>query len=173
MDKIEQLLRNFTSKIPAVKDLPYWDQLKALKMNSEQQRLERYKIIYTWKILHGEVPNCGIEATSTEGRRGRRCQIPPLAKNEKKSVQVLREASFQVSGLRPFNSLPKWLRNSTKLTLEEFKEKLDRILTVVPDEPRVGGPGRWPSKSLVSRLAWREEASYRMEEAGASRASRD
>jgi hypothetical protein len=47
MDRIEQLLRNYTAKIPVVKDLPYRERLKILKMNSEQSRLERYKIIYT------------------------------------------------------------------------------------------------------------------------------
>ena len=172
MDRIEQLLRNYTAKIPAVKDLPYWERLKILKMNSEQRRLERYKIIYTWKILQGSVPNCGITATSTEDRLGRRCQVPNLAKNAKKSVQNLREASFQVSGPRLFNSLPKWLRNKTKLTLEEFKEKLDSILTKVADEPRVGGPGGWPSNSLVHKLAWREEEPFRREEAVARREER-
>ena len=70
MDRIEQLLRNYTAKIPAVKDLPYWERLKILKRNSEQRRLERYKIIHTWKILQGSVPNCGITATSTEDRLG-------------------------------------------------------------------------------------------------------
>ena len=172
MDRIEQLLRNFTAKIPSVKHLSYWERLKALKMNSEQRRLERYKIIYTWKVLQGEVPNCGIKATSTEDRLGRRCEVPKLAKKAKKSIQDLREASFQVSGPRLFNSLPKWLRNSTELCLEEFKEKLDSVLTNLADEPRVGGPGSWPSNSLLHRLSWREEDPCRMEEARARREGR-
>ena len=83
MDKIEQLLRNFTAKLPSVKHLPYWERLKALKMNSEQRRIERYKIIYTWKVLQGYVPNCGIEASSTEERLGRKCRVPILAKKSK------------------------------------------------------------------------------------------
>ena len=61
MDKIENILRNFTKKIPAVKEMTYWQRLKKLKMNSEIRRLERYKIIYTWKILEKRVPNCGLE----------------------------------------------------------------------------------------------------------------
>lgn len=98
--------------------------------------------------------------------------MPKLAKKAKKSIQDLREASFQVSGPRLFNSLPKWLRNSTKLCLEEFKEKLDIILTNLADEPRVGGPGSWPSNSLLQRLSWREEDPGRMEEALARREER-
>ena len=37
------------------------------------------------------------------------------------------------------------------------------------DEPRVGGPGGWPSNSLVHKLAWREEEPFRREEAVARR----
>ena len=47
-----------------------------------------------------------------------------------------------------------------KLTLEKFEEKLDSILTKVADEPRVGGPGGWPSNSLVHNLAWRKEEPF-------------
>jgi hypothetical protein len=66
LDKIEKLLKNFTAKIPSLKLLPYWERLKCLRMNSEQRRLERYKVIYVWKILQGLVPNCGIEAIESQ-----------------------------------------------------------------------------------------------------------
>ena len=61
LDKIEKLLKTFTSKKPLAKLLPYWERSKCLRMNSEQRRLERYKIIYIWKILQGLVPNCGVQ----------------------------------------------------------------------------------------------------------------
>ena len=157
MDKIEGLLRSFSAKIPSVKHLPYWDRLKELRMNSQQRRLERYKIIYTWKILQGLVPNCGVEvASSNEHRLGRLCRIPELQKQSPLSVKTLREASFQVSGPRLLNCLPKQLRNLTSLSLDEFKERLDLVLTTVPDEPRAGSLGGWPSNSLLSQMARRE-----------------
>ena len=57
LDQIEDTLRNFTKKIPAVQENTYWERLKLLKMNSEQRRIERYKILYTWKVLQGLVPD--------------------------------------------------------------------------------------------------------------------
>ena len=46
LEKVENLLRDFTRKIPGLQDLNYWERLNALKRNSEQRRLERYQIIY-------------------------------------------------------------------------------------------------------------------------------
>ena len=63
----------------------------------------------------------------------------------------------QVSGPRLFNCLPKQLRNQTKIPLEDFKERLDQILMTVPDEPQVGGLGRWSSNSLLTQMERREE----------------
>ena len=38
-----------------------------------------------------------------------------------------------------FNCLPKEIRNLTKICVEEFKEHLDRFLSSLPDEPKIGG----------------------------------
>ena len=57
LDKIEKVLKDFSKKLPGLKESNYWERLRALKMNSEQRRLERYQIIYIWKILQGLVPN--------------------------------------------------------------------------------------------------------------------
>ena len=50
----------------------------------------------------------------------------------------LREQSFQVSGPKLFNCLPKYLRNRSKVTKEEFKEELDQFLGKIPDQPKIG-----------------------------------
>ena len=75
----------------------------------------------------------------------------------------MRDASFQVSGPKLFNCLPKWLRNKRSLTIDEFKEKLDSILAKVPDEPRIGGPAGWISNSLLTQMAKRTEGGSYME----------
>jgi hypothetical protein len=76
LEKLEGVLRTFTSKIPAVKHLNYWQRLNSLKMNSQQRRFERYKILYIWKILENIAPNCGIEVQNeTNTRIGRSCKI--------------------------------------------------------------------------------------------------
>ena len=63
-------------KIPEVGNLNYCERIKALEMYSQQRRMERYRVIYSWKILEGLVPNCGLKFTSNE-RRGREAVIPP------------------------------------------------------------------------------------------------
>ena len=83
MESIEKLLKDFTNRIPWLKEETYWSKLRILKMISEERRLEIYCIIYTWKVLEGLVPNCGIEEVPKTGqeegpdRQGRRCKVPP------------------------------------------------------------------------------------------------
>ena len=92
--KIEKLLKDFTARIPEVSEMNYWERLKHLKMNSEQRRIERYKIIYVWKVLEGLVPEANLVLANTESDRvGRKCKIPPLKLKERKK----REESFQVA----------------------------------------------------------------------------
>ena len=56
--RIENLLRNFSKRFPEIRQENYWMRLSLLKMNSEQRRMERYRIIYTWKAVEGIVPEC-------------------------------------------------------------------------------------------------------------------
>ena len=134
MEKIGNLFRNFSKKIPALKGMDYWTRLKHLRMYSQQRRLERYRILYVWKIHRRIVPNCGLEFTSEETRRGAEVLIPNL-----KGTSKGRDQSFQVHGGKLFNSLPKYLRNMAGKNLDDFKEKLDNYLQSIPDEPKVDG----------------------------------
>ena len=137
MDKIEKVLRDFSKRVPGLRDLGYWERLKTMGMNSEQRRLERYKIIYVWKTMEGLVPNCGLKWTNIEERRGRVCEVPKLKGS--KEVQKCRKQSFQMSGPKLWNSLPKNIRNLKNCDIEHFKEVLDCFLSKVPDEPRADG----------------------------------
>ena len=134
LDKIEKLLRDYTRKIPGMQDLNYWQRLEKLRMNSDQRRLERYQVIYIWKIMEGLTPNCGVSWSESTERNRRVCKIPPL--KGARSVQTLRSQSFQVSGPRLFNSMPKNIRNMKKCSLEDFKMTLDTFLRNIPDEPK-------------------------------------
>ena len=67
-------------------------------MYSQERRMERYRIMYTWKINQGLVPNCGLEFTDRESRRGLEVVIQKLKSSP--AVQSLREQSFQVHGGR-------------------------------------------------------------------------
>ena len=50
MLKLERIERIFTSKVEGCRELPYWERLKYLRIQSLQRRRERYIIIHTWKI---------------------------------------------------------------------------------------------------------------------------
>ena len=136
LEKVERVLRDFSRKIPELRGMNYWERLERLAMNSEQRRLERYQIIYVWKIIHGLAPNCGITWTERGERRGRLCEIRKL--KGKSSVQNLRRQSFQVAGPKLWNCLPKNVRNFQG-SQDDFKEILDQFLTKVPDEPKTEG----------------------------------
>ena len=142
-----------------MKNINYWERLKCLRINSQQRRFERYRIIYTWKILEESAPNCGIkEIHSFEDRQGRKCELPNLKGSQ--SVKTLREQSFQVHGPRLFNSLPRYIRNLTKCGIYIFKEKHDLFLEKIPDQPKVGDlmpatcnqVSGQPSNSLVDQI---------------------
>ena len=93
MNKIQNVLKNFLNKIPSMRSLNYWEKLKELKMNSMQRRLDRCKIIYTWKILENLVPNCGIQKEPTNERKGRQCEVIKH-RSKVQSVKTLRENTF-------------------------------------------------------------------------------
>ena len=94
IQSIEKLQKDFLNKIPAVRELNYWEQLKQLKMISLQRKLERYRVLYIWKILEGLSPNCGIQLKMEGGRLGRICSVPNRNTKAKASVQSMREQTF-------------------------------------------------------------------------------
>ena len=61
LNELENVQRHFTSRIPSTHSMDYWTRLSHLQMLSQQRRMERYRIIYVWKVLEGLVPNCGLE----------------------------------------------------------------------------------------------------------------
>ena len=135
LEKLEDLQKTFTKKIPEVHSMNYWERIKHLKMYSQERRAERYSIIYTWKVIEGLVPNCGVYSTQNE-RRGRECKIPALKGSP--AIRNMRDQSFQVRGPRLFNCLPRSIRNSTQISVEDFKVKLDQFLAKLPDQPKIG-----------------------------------
>ena len=88
-------------------------------------------------MLEDLVPNCGLEASSESERIGRVCNVPKL--KESTETKNLRDKSFQSTGPKLFNSLPKYLRNLSNIKVEDFKEALDKYLSDIPDEPNVPG----------------------------------
>ena len=133
--KLENLQRNYLRRITAFQNFNYWERLRECQMLSQQRRLERYKVIYTWKILEKRVPNCGLEDENNL-RLGRLCKVPVL-KNSSARVKTLRENSFQVQGPKLSNILPPKIRNMKNCSIDNFKLVLDQFLSKIPDEPKL------------------------------------
>ena len=134
LQRIKGLQRAYTKKAPEISHLSYRERLRHMKINSQQRRLERYRMIYIWKILEGLSPNCGIQCNSNE-IRGRMCQVPPIVKNARQFVKTQREQTLQVHGVKLFNKLPWELRSMTNCTVLQFKRKLVNFLAGIPDQP--------------------------------------
>ena len=163
MMSIEKLCYDFTTKIPGVRDENYWTRLKLLQLYSQERRMERYRIIYVWKIIEKIVPNPGIEvATDSENNRlGRRCKIPQLKSNGRQAIKTLRENSFLIHGVKLFNCIPNEIRN-IKNNQDKFKLNLDKFLSGLPDHPKIGSlvPAALDQvtvKHSNSILAWSHE----------------
>ena len=161
MLSIEKLFYDFTLRIPEVRLENYWKRLEILKMYSQERRMERYRVIYIWKILEGYAPNCGVEVALENPRLGRKCKIPQIVQNGRKAIQTLREQSFQTDGARLFNCLPKKLREIKK-DQDLFKFELDSFLSSIPDQPRVGSlvpeaTCRITARQSNSLLAWTDQ----------------
>ena len=156
IQKIESLFRSFSSKIYPISELNYWDRLSALKMYSQERRMERYRIIYTWKILEGIAPNVGIKSyTST--RQGRLCWVPLIKQCASGKIRAIREGSLQIRGPQLFNSLPVNIRRQTGCYVTSFKHKLDKYLQNIPDKPKIPGYTiETDTNSVTSMRSFRE-----------------
>ena len=119
--------------------LNYWDQLKFLRLQSLERRRERYQIIYTWRIIEGQVPN--FDSTpimvTHSNRRGRSCVLPKISSSASQRIKSIRFASLPHKGPRLFNCLPKNIRGLTNISVDSFKARLDKFLSTLPDQPLI------------------------------------
>ena len=149
IDRLESVLRNFSSKVEGIKSLKYASRLKALKLQSIQRRHERYKIIYIYKIKEGIVPNLPNSPTdsltnyslifSSSSRNGTRCSIPNPRLHYNPAM-IQRQSSFAQTASDLWNSIPPCLSSISQLPVVKFKTHLDKFLAQLPDEPRISAP---------------------------------
>ena len=114
--------------------------------------MERYEIIFIWKISQGLVKGYNLQFSQSD-RRGRMVVPNPVVRNSPSRVRSAREATLGVKGGKIFNLLPVWIRNMNGVSVDKFKSELDRFLAGVPDQPTVPGRGRAAStNSLLDQL---------------------
>ena len=150
--------RSFIRKIWGLNELSNWEQLQKLRMYSLERRRERYRIIYVWRVLEGQVPNVGSDriVSREHERRGRECIPPRVRSSANRHVQNLIYTSLPVHGQNLFNSLPRSLRNLKGCKVDKFKAELDKFLQTVPDQPRIRGYekyARTESNSLIDMIS--------------------
>ena len=96
------------------------------------QRIERYKILFLYKTINGLVQNCGVNWTYNQNSGTIFTEI-----DTKQYFITQRVNLFHYSAPRLFNKLPRNLRDDRNSTLDEWKMKLDKILSKIPDTPIV------------------------------------
>ena len=131
LNKLENLQRNFTRKVSKIFNLSYWERLKVMNLQSIQRRFDRYKLIYTWKVINGTVPNCGLNWAESP-HNGRMIIIP----EEGDYLNSIRRQSFSFTAGQTFNYLPRYMRDDNLSSLEVWKASLTKLLEKVPDCPK-------------------------------------
>ena len=156
IQSLELLQKGFLKKIKGMSHLPYWDQLTRLKLYSLERRQEHYQIIYTWRIIEGQVPNfnCTPIQSYKNPRCGRECRVPTISPSATCATQTIRFSSLPVKGPRLFNVLPKHLRYMSGCSTERFKGELDHYLEIIPDEPLIPGLTQYRRCDSNSVIDW-------------------
>ena len=100
MGAIEGPLRAFTPRMKGCNNMNYWQRLKHTGMNSCERRIERFKLLYMWKVIQGHVPSLGF-SIQNDTRRGRMI-ITDKPTGKVRSIRTLKEKSLQIEGPRIF-----------------------------------------------------------------------
>ena len=132
---LESSLREFSRKAQGLKDKNYWERLESFNLTSIQRRIERYRILYTWKSLNGLTPTLGLKWSPKVIGRSERILETPMVNGLTEGLKSLRRRTIQHEGAKLVNILPPPLRNFSG-KLEIFKCLLDNFLSLVPDEPK-------------------------------------
>ena len=148
--KLEILQKSYTNRIIDLSDCNHWEKLQKLKMYSVERRFQRYAIIYIWKVLENKVDNFGVKWNQNV-RRGRMIELPARFPGNNTAANNLREQSLIIRGGRIFNKLPHSLRNTSDVTLDTFKHRLDMFLQEIPDHPNVPGLDPEPVCKFTNR----------------------
>ena len=142
IDLLEQTQRSFTKKIKGIEGLDYAQCLKKLHMYSIQQRSERFKIIYMYKIKETLVPNVSNKHKLSFRMNNRVCCVCDIPSIRPRSrVRRARDNSFTWTACNLWNLFPRCVRDIAGEDVMSFKNKLDKALALYPDVPRCSESG--------------------------------
>ena len=117
-----------------------------MQLSSSERRMDRYRILYMYKILKGAAPNIGLTSLPPTLRRGRMLTVPSIH-GSRVHIKTLRETWLMTEGPRLFNSLPRAIRD-LNVSIETFKAHLDNFLSTIQDIP-YGNSSETPDASCL------------------------
>ena len=126
IEAVERVQRRATKQLPGMKDLPYPERLKILKLPTLVYRRARGDMIETFKLLHdkyygeySQLVKLHASHISREGTRGHRFKLC-----QEGSKLNIRRQSFPVRITKVWNELPDSVVNAPNVNT--FKNRLDR-----------------------------------------------
>ena len=146
---LEQIQRSFTSRICGQQDYNYWERLSNLKIYSLQRRRDRSCILHMWKIKNNVFPNSACFSFRLNNRKNSMLAILKPMPRIRGKLLTIYEQSFLVNSCKLWNILPSELTHITSLNI--FKNKLDKFLKDIPDEPPLPGYPSVNSNSLTEQ----------------------
>lgn len=136
LKQLENPLRYFSRKVTGLRDIPYSRRLQIMRLYSVQRRVERYRILYIFKMLTGKVLDLGLkEKQSSGGRFWFQLVQAAHITRATGSTRTLIARSIMNQGPMLFNLLPEDLKMFCG-SVYLFKVQLDRFLQTIPDVPR-------------------------------------
>lgn len=149
---LENIQYSFLKKIKGMYNKSYIEVLKLLGMYSLERRRDRYRVIYTWKMLEGIVPETSLQSYSST-RRGRLIKINRIVCNDQ---------AFTNFAATAWNELPRSIRDLTNVSVDTFKSHLDKYLSLLEDNPHIQNERyRRCGNDLISVIRYYKEESRR------------
>ena len=151
IDMIEGIQRRYTSRFleyqvwdevqnKYICGVNYWERLRDLKIYSLERRRERFIILCAYRVLIGLMEYHGFDVFMERGGIKIRSKYNRYAPAQ---IKKIRHSSFFYKGPQLYNLLPTDLRQMEEIDVpyqshvDEFKKKLDKYLTNIPDQPSV------------------------------------
>ena len=124
-----------------------------MRVYSQERWRERYRICFLWKLSQDLISGYAIH-WQLNGRRGRYVVPLNIPKTAPAKIRVARERTLAIHHrARLFNLLPKTLRKENSGDFSMFKNNLDILLAIIPDQPTTPGLVRAAvTNSLVDQV---------------------
>ena len=129
------MLRSYSKCVTGLRNESYSERLESLGLQSQERRVERFKVLYIRKMICGIVPNLGVMVV--DSRWGPIVEVSRSNRGTDHTKSLV-DRSLLVEGSRLYNSIPRRIREF-KGTYLGFKNCVDRLLLSVPDCPREVG----------------------------------